>query len=85
MENFALLSIRILFQFLFLHNLVESLIDLRNLALEKGNFLTSCLEKLSKNKELRDKWNDITSTTPNATSVFVLQNIVTFSSNQSSK
>ena len=64
--------------FLFLHNLVESLIDLRNLALEKGNILTSCLEKLSMNKELRDKWNDITSTTPNATSVFVLQNIVTF-------
>ena len=46
--------------FVFLHNLVESLIDLRNLALEKGNILTSCLEKLSKSKELRDKWNGIT-------------------------
>ena len=64
--------------FVFLHNLVESLIDLRNLALEKGNILTSCLEKLSKSKELRDKWNGITSTTPNAASVFVLQNIVMF-------
>ena len=64
--------------FLFLHNLVESLIDFRKMALEKGNILTSCLEKMSKNKELRDKWNGITSTTPNATSVFVLQNIVTF-------
>ena len=40
--------------------------------------MTSCLEKLSMNKELRDKLNDITSTTPNANSVFVLQNIVTF-------
>ena len=64
--------------FVFLHNLVESLIDLRNLALEKGNILTSCLEKLSKSKELRDKWDSITSTTPNAASVFVLQNIVMF-------
>ena len=36
--------------FVFLHNLFESLIDLRNLALEKGNILNSCLEKLSKNK-----------------------------------
>ena len=78
MENFALLFIRILFHFLFLHNLVESLIDLKKLALEKGNILTSCLEKLSINKELRDKWNGITSTSPNATSLFVLQNIVTF-------
>ena len=64
--------------FVFLHKLVESPIDLRNLALEKRNILTSCLEKLSKSMVLRDKWNGITSTTPNAASVFVLQNIVVF-------
>jgi hypothetical protein len=46
--------------FLFLHNLVESLIDLRNLALEKGNILTSCLEKLSMNKELSLETNGMT-------------------------
>jgi hypothetical protein len=58
--------------------LLKALLILEIWHLKKGNVLTSCLEKLSKNKELRDKWNGITSTSPNATSVFVLQNIVTF-------
>ncbi|CAB4031519.1 Hypothetical predicted protein, partial [Paramuricea clavata] len=64
--------------FLFLHNLIESIIT-PNIALQKGNILIYGLEKLAANKVLREKWKDLTSLPSNATSVVVLQRIVTFS------
>jgi hypothetical protein len=64
--------------FLFLHNLIESIIT-PNIALQKGNILIYGLEKLAANKVLREKWKDLTSLPSDATSVVVLQRIVTFS------
>ncbi|CAB4021258.1 Hypothetical predicted protein [Paramuricea clavata] len=63
--------------FLFLHNLIESIIT-PNIALQKGKILINGLEKLAANKVLREKWKDLTSLRSNATSVVVLQRIVTF-------
>lgn len=63
--------------FLFLHNLVESLINDNTMVLQKGNILLDCLDKMSKDKQLREKWNQLTAKS-DATSVIVLQRIVTF-------
>ena len=41
--------------FVFLHNVEESLVNPKNISIQKGYVLTDCLQKLSKNKELRQK------------------------------
>ena len=63
--------------FLFLHNLVESLINSTTMITHKGNILIDCLNKLYKNKELREKWIHVISKS-DVTSVVLLQRIVTF-------
>ena len=40
--------------FVYLHNLVEKLINANAIALQKGNILIDCLDKMARNKELRD-------------------------------
>ena len=44
--------------FVFLHNVVKSLVNPKTISIQKGYVLTDCLEKLSKNKELRQKWEE---------------------------
>ncbi|CAB3981183.1 Hypothetical predicted protein [Paramuricea clavata] len=63
--------------FLFLHNLVEKLINPNNVVLQKGNILIDCLDKMARHKELREKWDHLTSKS-DETSVIVLQRIATF-------
>ena len=41
--------------FLFLHNLVEKLINSNNIVFQKGNILIDCLDKMARNKKLREK------------------------------
>ena len=65
--------------FTFLHTVVESILSPHNIQREKSNILKYCLEQISVNKELRDKWNELlTPGTDAITSVVVLQRIVTF-------
>ena len=64
--------------FLFLHKLIESLITPSTMIAQKGNILIDCLEKLSKNKELREKWSCIIPASDTPSSVVLLQRIVTF-------
>lgn len=45
---------------------------------EKGDILLYCLDQLSKNKELREKWNNTISLPADATSVVIQKRIVTF-------
>ena len=45
--------------FLFHHTLVESLMTPTTMVVQKGTILIDCLEKLSKNKEIRAKWSSI--------------------------
>jgi hypothetical protein len=47
--------------FLFLHNLVEKLINPNNVVLQKENILIDCLDKMARHKELREKWDHLTS------------------------
>ena len=47
--------------FLILHNLVEKLINPNNVVLQKGNILIVCLDKMARHKELREKWDHLTS------------------------
>ena len=63
--------------FVYLHNLVEKLINANAIALQKGNILIDCLDKMARNKELREKWDHLSSKS-DATSVIVLQRIVAF-------
>ena len=65
--------------FVYLHNLVEKLINANAnaIALQKGNILIDCLDKMATNKELREKWDHLSSQS-DATSVIVLQRIVAF-------
>ena len=58
-------------------NLVEKLINANTIALQKGNILIDCLDKMASNKELREKWDQLSSKS-DATSVIVLQRIVAF-------
>ena len=64
--------------FLFLHNLVESLITPTTMVAQKGNILIDCLEKISKNKAIREKWSCIVPISDTPSSVVLLQRIVTF-------
>ena len=45
--------------FTFLHTVVESILSPHNIQREKSNILKYCLEQISVNKELRDKWNEL--------------------------
>ena len=63
--------------FVYLHNLVEKLINANAIALQKGNILIDCLDKMARNKELREKWDHLSSKS-DATSVIVLQRIPFF-------
>ena len=47
--------------FLFLPNLIEKLINSNNIVLQKGNTLIDCLDKMAIHKELREKWDHLTS------------------------
>ena len=64
--------------FIFLHKLAESLLSPENILREKENILKFCLDRMSTNKELRGRWNDLTPNSDMRTSVVVLQRIVTF-------
>lgn len=64
--------------FIFLHTLAESLLSPANILREKGNILKFCLDRMSTNKELRDRWNELTKTSDIQSSVVVLQRVVTF-------
>ena len=64
--------------FLFLHTLVESLMTPTTMVAQKGTILIDCLEKLSKNKEIRAKWSSIVPISNTPSSVVLLQRIVTF-------
>ena len=64
--------------FLFLHTLVESLMTPTTMVAQKGTILIDCLEKLSKNKEIRAKWSSIVPISDTPSSVVLLQRIVTF-------
>ena len=65
--------------FTFLHMLVENIMNPTNLISQRGNILMECLDQLSKNKELRKKWMNLTPTNSDIkASVVVLQRIVTF-------
>jgi hypothetical protein len=55
----------------------EKLINSNNIVLQKGNILIDCLDKMARHKELREKWDHLTSKS-DATSVIVLQRITTF-------
>ena len=46
--------------FTFLHISVENLLSPINIVREKGNILKYCLDQMSVNKELRDRWNELT-------------------------
>ena len=64
--------------FLFLHTLVESVMTPTTMVAQKGTILIDCLEKLSKNKEIRAKWSSIVPISDTPSSVVLLQRIVTF-------
>jgi hypothetical protein len=64
--------------FIFLHKLAESLLSPENILREKENILKFCLDRMSTNKELRGRWNELTPNSDIRTSVVVLQRIVTF-------
>ena len=58
--------------------LVESLMTPTTMVAQKGTILINCLEKLSKNKEIRAKWSSIVPISDTPSSVVLLQRIVTF-------
>ena len=64
--------------FLFLHTLVESLMTPTTMVAQKGTILIDCLEKPSKNKEIRAKWSSIAPISDTPSSVVLLKRIVTF-------
>ena len=64
--------------FLFLHTLVESLMTPTTMVAQKGTILIDCLEKLSKNNNIRAKWSSIVPISNTPSSVVLLQRIVTF-------
>jgi hypothetical protein len=64
--------------FIFLHIFVENLLSPINIVREKGNILKYCLDQMSVNKELRDRWNELTPNSDMRASVVVLHRVVTF-------
>ena len=62
----------------FSHIFVENLLSPINIIRGKGNILKYCLDQMSVNRELRDRWNELTPNSDMRASVVVLQRVVTF-------